>query len=448
MFNSSFFRPYSVARGTFSTGFIFKYLDLGWTRHFDDKMTVKPVHQTLKDEVLGSGYLSRAQWANIVEVKAREYMKTTRVRKMKGVTKEHIYAIILYCDFTALCTAFSATFRRQHVFELMESVKQRHSHFAIFGRYLVELVLRFGIKGFSLLDDEYENGPFFCGLNGTFNVGSFAITLKGPCSTSTVRTVALNFATKQGVILEFENDTDDAMLQNFFDCSWISNYSEESERLWIAGSWPLRIVSIVIVRTAKDYRNMLRALFLFDAMISGVVLLKDFQMKPEAADCELLQKLIESELSGGNGAVTEFDEYLKKEWNIFLQSKTEIVLKWQNISEDFDVLSKLVVFGLVKYKKDEAPKGNVNVLKSQWISIFPVVHTVTIDAAVAYKFRLEALLDSMELLPRSVCTVIVKDWGRWAKDALNNDVGPLLSGSRWSAEYKEEKQIVFTLKNE
>ena len=82
-----------------------------------------------------------------VELKARKYMNTERVKKMKGVTKEHIYAVILYCDFGPLCTAFSETFRRRNVFETMESVKQRHSRFAIFGRLLVELVLRFGFNG-------------------------------------------------------------------------------------------------------------------------------------------------------------------------------------------------------------------------------------------------------------------------------------------------------------
>ena len=137
---------------------------------------MKAVHQNLKEEVLESGHLSAAEWLEFVELKARKYMNSKRVKKMKGVTKEHIYAIILYCDFSALCTAFSETFRLQNVFESMESVKQRHSQFAIFGELLVELVLKFGINGDDD-EDEYEKGPFFCGLNCILNVGSFAITL-------------------------------------------------------------------------------------------------------------------------------------------------------------------------------------------------------------------------------------------------------------------------------
>ena len=41
--------PYSVRRGAFSTGFVFEY----WNE--DEEMSVKPVHQSLKDEVMASG---------------------------------------------------------------------------------------------------------------------------------------------------------------------------------------------------------------------------------------------------------------------------------------------------------------------------------------------------------------------------------------------------------
>ena len=198
--------PHSVRRIAFSTGFAFIY----WDRHcvwddddelrkIEEEMSVTPKHQTLKEEILGSGYLTGAQWHYLVELKVREYMKTENVRKMVkwdgvkkmhySVTKDHIRAIMLYCDFAVLCTAFSATFRREHVFESLESVKQRHSQFAIFGRLLVELIFEFGTNG--LPHEPYgganEKGPFFCGLNRIMNVGSFAITLKGPCSTSAVQ---------------------------------------------------------------------------------------------------------------------------------------------------------------------------------------------------------------------------------------------------------------------
>lgn len=168
------------------------------------------------------------------------------------------------------------------------------------------------------------------------------------------------------------------------------------------------------------------------------------KIKPEAADCELLQKLIESELSGGDGAVTEFDEYLKKEWSLFLETKQQIKVNWRQMNEEYKILSKLIVFDLVEYEEGEAAKGNDNVLKGEWISIFPAVHRVDIDAEYGYHFRLEALLDSMKALPLSVSTVTVSDWGEWIKDIPIDDINPLFAESGWNMERDEDWKLVFT----
>ena len=189
-------------------------------------MRVKPVHDNLKDEVVGE-YLSNEQWQQQVVLKAEKYLKSKSVRKItaqraragtptgqheKGVplTKKHLIALILYCDFSALCTAFSATFRLQDIFEDIESLKERHAKFAHFGRLLVETVLDFGINGWEhSKNPTWQRGPFFCGLNCPMNIGSYAIRMSGPCSTSTKRSVALNFATSNGIILQLNNDTDE-----------------------------------------------------------------------------------------------------------------------------------------------------------------------------------------------------------------------------------------------
>ena len=413
-------------------------------------MRVRPIHKNLKREIIESGYLSAAEWANVVELKVRQYMETEEVRKMLShregtpITREHICAIILYCDFTLLCTAFSATFRRLDVFETIESVKKRHSHFANFGSLLVETVWQFGVWG------GQQKGPFFCGLGCILNIGSYAITLKGPCSTSTVRTVALNFATKQddeGVIIKLDNDTPVANLQRLFDCSWISNYWEESERLWIAcpGDFALRMVSIVVVRSAKNYEQMMRALFFFDSMISNCALSRHCKIYPNQADFHLLRKLIEAELRGGVGAVTEFDGYLKKEWDLFLQSKKQIQLHYHVVNRDFAILCNLVMYRAVPLKEYEDPQGNDNIFKADWMSIFPEIRKITVmtlgfgygshGAVSCYKFDLKALLDSMKALPRSVNTVVVLDEGNWASKALNNDIRCLFAAYGWTAEY-------------
>ena len=419
------------------------------------KMAVKPVYDSLKDEVVGVGEVTNGKWRKNVVLKAAKYLKSKSVRKFKAqrarrgtptgqnekgaaLSKEHLFAVILYCDFSALCTAFSATFRLRDEFEDIESLKARHSQFGHFGRLLVELVLDFGINGFKNDDNpSYQRGPFFCGLNCPLNIGSYAIRLNGPCSTSTQRSVAVNFAKSNGVILKLNNDNSNAEDQCFFDCSWISNYFEESERLWIAGKRALRIVSIAIVQNAKNYRKMIRAFYLFDAMISGVRMGNECPLKEKQSDFDLLSDLIKFTLNESDGGFTDFDLYLKNEWKLFLQNKTEITVNLHYLKEYFQSLSKLVMFNVVDYDEDDTANGKDNVLRPEWISMFPSLHSVTINTwNKVYKFRLEALLESMQSISPSV-TVTVKDDGEWIQKALTDDISAAFDAAGWNLKYKE-----------
>ena len=163
---------------------------------------------------MNSGFLGPSKWAKFVDLKGRKYFASKKVKCMAadGLTLQHLFSIILYCDFGPLCTAFSATFRRQNVFENFQSVLTRHSKYAQFGHLLMGLVWRFGTNR----RWEDAKGPFFCGINCELNIGSFAICLKGLCSTSTSQAVSLNFAKSNGIIVKLGNDSDSAEWQCFF----------------------------------------------------------------------------------------------------------------------------------------------------------------------------------------------------------------------------------------
>merc|ERR1712183_540835 len=101
------------------------------------------------------------------------------------------------------------------------------------------------------------------------------------------------------------------------------------------------------------------------------------------------------------------------------------------------------MYDVVKYRWNE-PAGKNNVLKPEWLSIFPSVHTVTIwtTAYFHYNFSLEALLESMKAFPPSIGTVIVRDSGKWAERALTDDISGLFAESGWTAEYKDEELVL------
>ena len=182
------------------------------------------MYESLREEIIESGFLTLSEWKEFVALKAAKYLKSNRVRKMtagrayggtttgqiekgKPLTVQHLFAVILYCDFGPLCTAFSESMRMMNVFEDLESLVLRHSKFAHFGRFLVEMVVDHGVNGYESMfgDAESERGPFFCGINCPLQFGSYAITFKGPCSTTTAHSVSLNFAKSNGLILCIQN---------------------------------------------------------------------------------------------------------------------------------------------------------------------------------------------------------------------------------------------------
>merc|ERR550525_1210892 len=101
-----------------------------------------------------------------------------------------------------------------------------------------------------------------------------------------------------------------------------------------------------------------------------------------------------------------------KEWNEYIERKKEIELWLVFLHEYFKVLSELVVFKVVD-NRGKAVIGNDNLIRTEWLSAFPVLSTVRIwTCGPFYVFRLEVLLEVMESVCHSV-TWIVADDGFW-----------------------------------
>ena len=87
--------------------------------------------------------------------------------------------------------------------------------------------------------------------------------------------------------------------------------------------------------------------------------------------------------------------------------------------------------------------GMDNVLKGEWISLFSAVHTVRIRTnGIGYKFRLEALLETMKSLSPSV-TVSVENWNNWAKKAVTDEMSAAFKAEGWNMEYDEEHVVLY-----
>eukprot|EP01084_Bolivina_argentea_P221203 374706_1 len=332
---------------SFSTGIHFIYWDDKDEQIYFDPfdyslLKTAPFYSSLKQEILESGYVSISNWTNKIVFKSKLHQETDKVKKMKYcwivpynmkprhgidvgtvISQQHLIAIILYCDWSDLCTEFSGTFRSKYKLEPVKLVMKRNSVFFHFSKLLIEAVNDFGMFGFGgwteedaksdglrVCEWEYEHGPFFCGITRILNVPSFAMKFCAPCSTSKHVEVAINFAKRDGMLLELNNDGLGGMLTKFFDCSWISRYPDENERLFVHchRDFGLRMHTIRIIETANNYELYVHALYLFDIMVTSGQLESKYDvrnvMTVNSTDVKILNKLISNKL---NGTPSEFD---------------------------------------------------------------------------------------------------------------------------------------------
>ena len=317
----------------------------------DNVFDIKGFYSTLRKEILDSGFMSIREW-KIHLHKANEYMRSNKVRNMiyhkkydkikLYITLEHILCIILYCDTNDLQSHFSATFRKKHQYETIDELKKRHQKYHHFAKLIVEAIHFWGIDGDelrlvnSLKPQTIERGPFYCGLNRALNIGGqYKILFAAPISTSKDIEVAIKFATRDGLIMEIENDFGEGYSQNVFDCSWISRYSEENERLFVANRYKLRIESITIIETGTNITLFFEVLELFDYILRG----HEYESEKLDKFDEEHHKYLNSLLSN-----VHIDEYILNNFNSYLSQKSIITLNMDclhrlNIESLFYLLS-------------------------------------------------------------------------------------------------------------
>ena len=191
-------------------GFLASYIDL--RGHSVQELSVDQQFDNLKEEALATGLINPEQFEKLVVQKAKQYMKTAKCRKMKcksfwssrgndplhfdipngtPLTEQHLQSIILYCDFTKLCTLFSESLRQNDSNEGLQEIKKKNSKFFHFSKLLRELVTYFGSNGgveccknpwcdIDVSMNGVARGPFFSGVSTILNLSDFSIGFNTP----------------------------------------------------------------------------------------------------------------------------------------------------------------------------------------------------------------------------------------------------------------------------
>ena len=414
----SFAKSHRVSSKSFDTGFIFKYEDD--TSSDTEEMTVKPHYQSIKEEAVQSGLVSARNFEELVDGKAKRYMKLNKCKQPQGwgedkyIMEHHLHSLFLYTDFTEFCTEFSSIYRMTSENETTESMIARHSKYYHTARALQQFVEYFGSYGQGGTDP--ESGPFWCGLNCVLNIPEFVINFNGPTSTTKTKEISISFAGEEGMMMKFNNTKGRSKGRRFLNANWLSTYPEEDERLFIGmdrgNNYPINIESLILILETKNYSLSISAFTKFDSILNG-----DYGVS-EIADSEMDIIRCALESVRGNGREWKECQYLDQYAvdNLYLMTlnKKNIRLYLRDLSKcNQSGFIELFVHSLSASKDEQAMNDETNIIRGDLITLFPNLTAVTVVAGDGYLFSMSRLLDELlsANLPHSLSTVAIECYG-------------------------------------
>jgi len=267
------------------------------------------------------------------------------------------------------------------------------------------MYFREAIELFGCLDDRHiqESGPFFCGVDCIMVIPSFCIRLCGPTSTSKQIEVAMNFAKDSGIILELNNNGHIfGKWLPLFDCSWLSNFAHEDERVFCGGWMTIRLEGIRIVDTEQHHRMIIHALFVLDCMLSGAYMDHNVEenlklMQLNKKEVKMLKILLMDEPN-----TWSFDPYIIDTFKFYVKQKKQIKIMWElfGLNQFDDEVSGLVVHSVLNDSFDrEADMTGVNLPNTHILKTFKFTETFIfstvrdLDHQESFKFDLLEFAD-------------------------------------------------------
>eukprot|EP01084_Bolivina_argentea_P253044 424947_1 len=257
----------------YSFGKSFNYWNAVNNRGLYDFQGCKPKYVSLKSELVSNKlYTINIKVFENAYQKAVNLMRVDAIKCLKcnffhdssnygidlgrRISLNHILSVIFYTDYTILSCKFSTSFRKLSPNEADEAVKKRNREYGHWTKYLVETVNCFGTKV-----NESKIKCFFHGVSLIY-FDQFNETFNCPTSTTTKLQIATIFAKNDGIILELTQHTIDFDLR-YFNCSLISFYSNEDEKLFIQPpdcQMFLKIINIRHMSTMANYSKFFRVM--------------------------------------------------------------------------------------------------------------------------------------------------------------------------------------------
>merc|ERR1712083_1014521 len=121
------------------------------------------------------------------------------------------------------------------------------------------------------------------------------------------KAVATRFAGDEGMLIVLDNQRGYSKLhERFWDCSWLSAFNEEDERLWFGGWYKVDVCSVILIESALNYKRSMAAFWKFDAILSGQ---RVNQVEVSSRDVEIVRSSMASVLDEAFAANANLDAY-------------------------------------------------------------------------------------------------------------------------------------------
>ena len=183
-----------------------------------------------------------------------------------SISVQHLLVLLIYCGMDQFQYKFSETFRRTKPKQILNDIIKIHSNFHHFAKYLKESIEVFGT--------EYKHGTIdrmYHGINQEMIFDSTAAQIFGPLSTTYDWDVAVSFSNNKGMVLEL---VPDAHLK-YFDCEWVSPFSDEAELLFIGAFGQIQFLNITNTEFGFDYIEYVKGLRIIETMTDGMYFMDD-----------------------------------------------------------------------------------------------------------------------------------------------------------------------------
>eukprot|EP01083_Nonionella_stella_P098563 277204_1 len=261
-------------------GYRFKYDE----RSYGDILIVRK-YESLKQELIRNELATIGTHTFAIEHKKAMFHFNSDHRRQSypHLSIEHILSLMVYCNFSQLQYVFSKTYR--------ENINnhENHRNFYHLGKWIKQSVHKFGTKIY-----ETNVQTFYHGISEKLLFPSIVsnVQIYTPLSTSISLAASANFAdSSKGLVIEFNGGCRKS--SRYLDVSWLSDYTDESEHLFIQNDIPLNIVNIMDGATGSHYKLILKSLQIID----HICIMSYTDKTKNNVFCAMISKIFENQLS-------------------------------------------------------------------------------------------------------------------------------------------------------